>query len=538
MKTKLIFVLLLVLVIGICLVACDNDEVDDDQQSQLAYTLNEDGESYCVTGRGNFSGKNLKIPKSYKGKPITTIGASAFESCSTIYSVVIPDSVTEIHSEAFAWCYNLTSVTVGSNVTFIGNSAFSGCLKLVEIYNKSNLSIDCGSSTCGGIALYAKNVYTTKYESKLSSRKGFVTYKDEGGEVLLLAYTSSEKEITLPSTVTKICDYALYCSDVTSVIIPDSVKEIGYNAFKNCANIVGVYIGKGVENIESNAFYACSALKSINIPSNVKTIGSHAFYACTALQDVEFSNNSLLQRLEMYTFSECSALQKIDFASNGSLKYIDGYAFNKCEALKEIVIPNSVTNIESFAFYGCNNLKSISLPFVGETKDSQYNGFFGCIFGATDYSNNSSSVPYSLKNVVITGGSKIIDHAFQNCIGIESISLPDSLAEVGSNAFSGCYNLKKLTFGANSQFVQFYSNTFNQCSNLTEITIPSSVIRMYYGIFYDSQISDVYFTGTVAVWQSRFSNNGWDNGLDDYTVHCTDGTISKDGKVTYTTGTN
>ncbi|MBP3291941.1 MAG: leucine-rich repeat protein [Clostridia bacterium] len=101
--------------------------------SKLTFTLNDDGQSYAITGANTSISGDVTIPSRYKGKPVTRIGASAFYYCTGLTSIVIPDSVTTIGSNAFRKCTSLTSVTIGDSVTTIGDMAFYGCDSLTSV---------------------------------------------------------------------------------------------------------------------------------------------------------------------------------------------------------------------------------------------------------------------------------------------------------------------------------------------------------------------------------------------------------------------
>ena len=164
-------------------------------------------------------------------------------------------------------------------------------------------------------------------------------------------------------------------------------------------------------------------------------------------------------------------------------------AFKNCYGLTSVTIPDSVTSIGSSAFSGCSGLKSITIPFVGATKDGTSNAHFGYIFGASSNTNNSAHVPSSLKTVVITGGTRIGDWAFNDCSSLTSVTIGNSVTSIGNHAFNSCSSLTSITIpnGVTSIKVR----AFNGCSSLTSITIPNSV----------TSIGDFAFNGCTNLKQ-------------------------------------
>lgn len=234
MKTNrlILFAALILIFISIfTLSACnDNNEAENspyeivekpiDPQA-LEYALNEDGASYAVTGLKETDGNKLVIPDKHEGLPVTKIAEHAFVNKHFIESAVIADSVTYICKSAFG-CLKLTNLTLGAGVKEIEQYAFGVCPRLVEIYNRSSLDITAGSKEHGGVAEYAKAVYTSEYTSKVSvDDNGFIVYTD-GDEKSIIRYLGSG----------------------TNLVIPDDITEVYYYAFIEQLNITSVTIGK------------------------------------------------------------------------------------------------------------------------------------------------------------------------------------------------------------------------------------------------------------------------------------------------------
>lgn len=149
-----------------------------------------------------------------------------------------------------------------------------------------------------------------------------------------------------------------YCTSLSSITIPNTVKSIGEYAFYECTSLTSLTIGNSVTSMGSCAFAKCTGLKSVEIPNSVKSIGLCAFDGCTGLESVEIPNSVTDTSIGNSAFSGCTGLKSLTIGN--SVKSIGGFAFAGCAGLKSLTIPNSVTSIGDGAFVGCTGLTEIT----------------------------------------------------------------------------------------------------------------------------------------------------------------------------------
>lgn len=281
------------------------------------------------------SGTAYQIPEG-----VTSIGDSAFESCSNLASVTIPKGVTSIGNDAFWGCNGLTSVIIPEGVERLSYGIFKNCSKLKDVMiPDSVVSIDAQAFYgCSSLA----NLEIPKNVASIEQRAFYGC--------------SNLESITIPNGVISIELETFYdCIGLKSVVIPDSVNSIGALAFYGCKGLTNVRLPDNVTNIRDQAFYGCSALTSIKIPAGVTRISYQAFDGCSGLTSITIPEG--VTSIGWASFADCSNLTSVIIPEG--VTSLDKFAFSSCSSLTYVVIPASMVNIGDNAFYYCKQLKKV-----------------------------------------------------------------------------------------------------------------------------------------------------------------------------------
>ncbi len=279
---------------------------------------------------------SIAIPDKIGGLPVTIISSYAFNDCSNLVNIAIPNSVTSIGEGAFRNCTGLRSITLPDGITSIAPDTFWCCESLTGI------TIPDSVTSIGENAFYLCESLTgiTLPDS--------VTSIGENAFYLCKSLTG----ITLPDSVTSIGGWAFYlCKSLTGITLPDSVTSIGEGAFSGCESLTGITLPDSVTSIGESAFLGCKSLTGITLPDSVTSIGGWAFSDCESLTGITLPDS--VTSIGTSAFLGCESLTGITLPD--SVTSIGGWAFGDCYNLKKITIPSSVTNIGNSVFYGCNN---------------------------------------------------------------------------------------------------------------------------------------------------------------------------------------
>ena len=485
------------------------------------------------------------IPSEIDGKRVTQIGYDAFNDCTELTSITIPDGVTIIGNSAFSDCTSLETVTIPNSVTQIYTRAFYNCTSLKEVTIPASVT-DIGDEAFGyyydrdswkekkvdGFKInYVNNTRGHWYAIKNGFTDGtcFVVNELDDGTAEITGYAGNSATCVIPDEihgkkVTRIGNSAFKDrTELTSVTIPDGVTYIVDCAFFGCTSLETVTIPNSVINICSSAFYNCTSLKEVTIPASVTYIGDEAFGYYSDIDGSEikkvdgFKINYVKNTYGHYyatkngfSDEDCLLTNELDggtleisnYAGNSATYEIPGEidgkkvvrigdsAFIDCTELTSVTIPDSVTDIRWRAFYNCVSLKSVTIP-----KSVTYidNYAFGYYYDSDsfetkkidgfkiNYVKNTYGHMYALKNGFTDEACLLTNELDDGTLEITKY-VGNSATCVIPSEIDG----KKVT--------QIGYNAFSSRAELTSITIPDGVT-----IIGNSAFSDCTSLETVTI---------------------------------------
>jgi len=248
-------------------------------------------------------------------------------------------------------------------------------------------------------------------------------------------------------------------ANLTSVVIPEGVTAIGYNAFYQCSGLSSVSLPNTLTSLGYEAFRECTSLTSVVIPDSVNVIGDHAFESCSGLKTLIIGNG--VTSISDSAFRNCGVLS---VAIPNSVTSIGNSAFYNCPALTSITVPNSVNAIGDFAFRSCSNLKTLTLG---------------------------------------NGVTSIGNSAFAGCTALTSVILPDSVTSIGAWAFYDCSFLTTATIPSGVTLLDY--STFSDCYRLASVYFKGDAPTFTSYVFNLAPATIYYLPGTTG-WGETFGD--------------------------------
>lgn len=390
---------------------------------------------------------------------VTAIGDKAFEGCDGITEIRVPPSVEVIGYNAFLNCTSLKTLELSEGLKELKSAAFDGCTSLKEV--DLPYSLELLYSTVFGKSdtelIYKSEFYKSADAEALCKA---VCYDENGFLVhngaLLTVLPSVSGDIVIPDTVEKICSSAFFETEINTVLIPSSVKEIEENAFVYCGWIQEVTMEEGVTTLGDNIFLNCDFGNAvIHLPSTLTNITEYSFDTGSKPVIFEYGGNEY-RRYESYTTGEYSLYELIGMLIPG---YEDGLlikdgVLTDCLYCRDsyfspIVVPEGVAVIGKEVFYGgVNVFFEVELPQT--LTEIDYRAFaFAYI--------KSVEMPENVK--------KIGDSAFCGCFNLETVKLNEGLEEIGANAFAGCDDLMAVNIPSTVKHID--ETAFEKSKNIT-----------------------------------------------------------------------
>ena len=409
-------------------------------------------------------------------KTLTSIGADAFYNCSSLTEITIPEGVTSIGERAFSGCTSLTSITLPSTLTSIDSYAFDSCYALAIVYNNSSLTID-GSSNCGHLGQYVKEIVNNGQQPQGSI--------EESGNVNYYINETTGKYIALaPSTSRDL---------VTQITIAAGAKEINRYAFSDCWALETVIFEENSQltSIGEYAFENCSSLTEITIPESVTSIGDYAFYGCSSLTEITISEG--VTSIGSSAFSCCYALAIV---YNNSSLTIDG-SFN-CgylgEYAKEVVTNGQAQGrIEESGNvnYYINETTGKYIALAPSTSRDLVTQIT-IAAGAKEINRYAFSDCWALETVIFEENSQLTsigEYAFENCSSLTEITIPESVTSIGADAFYNCSGLTQITINGNISTLGI--GAFQSCTDLTKLTLGAKVTSIPINLFTEGNLTEL-----------------------------------------------
>ena len=406
---------------------------------------------------------------------------SAFEGCTGITELVLPERIIQTNNNSFKGCTGLTRLEILGEVN-VHNSVFQGCtsladVTLVKVKNIGNgMFYGCSSLTeitipetatsIGSTAFMGTQIVSLHIPANVTSLgtqmvENVTTFTTltfaEGSKLTSIGhrcfqYSNLTGDIVLPEGLTSMSTVAFASTNITSITIPSTLSNVPDNAFQKCDNLETVVLPNNLTAIGSNAFDGCTSLTEINVPNTVTSIGSNAFNNCT------------------------SATITIDITK---LTSIGGYAFKNFTGLTGVIDISLATSIGEYAFENCTGITGVKL---NSTLTSIGKGAFKGCTGITEI-----NLPSTL--------TSIGDSCFQGCTSITEVTIPDSVTYLGSSSFQGCSSLAEVNISASSNISNGWISVFRGCSSLTSIFVPPMVTELKYDNFWDcTSLTEIKFS--------------------------------------------
>ena len=403
---------------------------------QAQFTFTSFNGAITITGYTG-SGGAVVIPNAINGLPVTSVGPGAFSSMSSLTSVTIPDTVVSISSQAFYFCTGLTNLALGNSVATIGNYAFESCTNL------SNVTIPASLQSLGYFAFaFCTSLNGAYFQGSAPPDAGTAFSSDSHAVVYYLPGTTGWGQ-TFGGEPTALYVPPVpfnYTTNNGTITITEYTGSDGVVTIPGSIYVVGASNFLPVTSIGTNAFAGCSGLISVIIPNSVTNMGSYAFADCTNLLGAFFGSNA---------------------PSADSTVFLDDT--NALAYFYHLPIPGG----QGHPISTLGGIPTVLLPFIYTINSGAMN------IGNYTGSSGAVAIPGLIGGLPVVS---IGNGAFAFSGSLTSVTIPDSVTNLGIFAFFACSNLTTATISTNLTSIGI--SAFDSCASLTNVTIPDGVLNI------------------------------------------------------------
>lgn len=426
-------------------------------------------------------------------------------------------NVTSLQSVELAYCF-----TYG-NISTIDASAFEGCVNLTDINLSDKLT------TINGLAFYNTGLTEIMVPASLTK----ITTASAAGKNVGPFAGGVLRKVTFADGVTKsLQGMFMGTTSLEEVVLPESLKTIDQNAFKDCSSLKKLSVGKSggenvldtVETINAGAFNGCSSLETLTLKNVAKIDSSdtnRTFGGCTSLKKVSVTGvtttdntgkTTLSTTIGTSAFKDNKALKEINL---DTIKTVSQEAFRGCGVADDGTDPatltlNNVNAIGALAFYGCG-FKAVQIPrqltsvATGKINGVEYGPFAGGKLETVSFGTLINTIPdnlcmntTSLQKIELQSVKASLrtigKNAFKGCTSVEEVTIPKGILTVSNSAFEGCSGLTDVTIAAKT----INAKAFAECTNLKAVKIEEGVTTIQGMAFANTQISAVTIPSTLT----------------------------------------
>ena len=416
-----------------------------------------------------------------------------------VTDLVIPAGVDSIPAYAFTCFKGFQSIEIPSTVKYVGNDAFSFC-KFTSAIIRCETIKEAAFSACSKLKklTLGQNFKRAENSAFYFAGYSYITYEGTLEQWCKIVWDKGSKPGSWSLTIQG--------EELKHLVVPYTVQRILPYAFSDCQGIETVYISQNTRFVDKSAFSQCQYLKKLVWKKKGETRSTSQ----------QVSEGSFIDES---AFASCSRLASVELPDN--LLHIGNYAFAYNDSLASISLPGNLTTIGDNAFCDCSKLDNIQgFSHLQKIGTGAFDGTKwlerqadGIVYVGNVLYSYKGVIPSNTHIVVKDDCVSIAGEAFaynllnenKNTLGLESITIPNSVTFIGQGAFSGCTGLKEVNLPASLESLEAY--TFSGCSSLAQITLPQGVKTVYGDAFKATAIRNLSIPNSVLTLTTIYGDS-------------------------------